>query len=155
MPVYNVAMSLIDNPRAKFDYELLERYEAGLELTGFEVKALKAGKGKLQGARVLIRGGEAYLVGAAIEPYQAANLPPGYEPGRPLKLLLTKQEIGLLAGSEATNGLTIVPIAVYNKGGRLKLEIALAKGKKKGDKRQSIKKRESDREISRTLKRGR
>jgi SsrA-binding protein len=148
-------MSLVDNPRAKFDYELLDRYEAGLELSGFEVKALKLGRGKLQGARVLIRGGEAYLVGATIEPYQAANLPPGYEPGRAVRVLLTKKEIGVLAGSEAANGLTIVPLAVYNKDGRLKLELALARGKKKGDKRQSIKQRETDRDISRTLKRGR
>lgn len=148
-------MSLVDNPRAKFDYELLDRYESGLELVGWEVKALKLGKARLQGSRVLVRGGEAYLLGAQIEPYQANNLPPGYELARPIKLLLTKKELGVLSGAESANGLTIVPIAVYNKHGRLKLEIALGRGKKKGDKRQTIKRRETDRDISRTLKRGR
>ena len=144
--------NLLDNPKAGFDYELLEQLEAGLELTGFEVKAVRLGRGKLVGARVLIRGGEAYLIGAEIAPYQAGNLPPGYEAGRAIRLLLTQKELYQLAGVENQNGLTIIPLSVYNKGGKLKLKIALARGKKKQDKRQSIKKRESEREIARTLK---
>ena len=144
--------NLLDNPKAGFDYELLEQLEAGLELTGFEVKAVRLGRGKLVGARVLIRGGEAYLIGAEIAPYQAGNLPPGYEPGRAIKLLLTQKELYQLADVENQNGLTIIPLSVYNKGGKLKLKIALARGKKKQDKRQNIKKRETEREIARTLK---
>lgn len=140
------------NKRASFDYELLERYEAGLELRGFEVKAIKAGKMNLTGARVLIRGGEAYLVGADIQPYQPNNLPAEAVPGRTLKLLLAKSEISTLAGAESAKGLTIIPISVYNKGRKIKVEIALVKGKKKTDKRESIKKRETDREIRREYK---
>ena len=144
--------NLLDNPKAGFDYELLEQLEAGLELTGFEVKAVRLGRGKLVGARVLIRGGEAYLIGAEIAPYQAGNLPPDYEAGRAIKLLLTQKELYQLADVENQNGLTIIPLSVYNKGGKLKLKIALARGKKKQDKRQNIKKRETEREIARTLK---
>ena len=87
--------NLVENPRAGYDYELLEKLEAGLELSGFEVKALKLGRGKLEGARVLIHGGEAFLVGAEIGPYQAANLPPDYEKGRALKLLLDRKSTRL------------------------------------------------------------
>lgn len=150
---------LIDNPRARFDYELLEKLEAGLKLHGFEVKALKLGRGKLLGGRVLVRNGdlpagrqEAFLIGAEIGPYQRANLPPGYDPARPVKLLLTKKEISHLAGTASEKGLTIVPLSVYSKGGKLKLGLALARGKKKFDKREKIKKRQTEREISRTLK---
>ncbi len=144
--------NLVDNPRARYDYDLLEILTAGLELSGFEVKALKLGRGKLAGARVLVRGGEAYLVGAAIEPYQAANLPPGYEKGRAVRLLLTKREIASLASREGERGLTIIPLSVYNKGGKLKLDLALARGKKQFDKRENIKKRETERDLRRTLK---
>lgn len=144
--------NLLDNVKARFDYELLEQLEAGLKLTGFEVKALKLGRGKLLGARVLVRGGEAYLVGAEIAPYQAHNLPPGYETGRAIKLLLTKKELNRLADTENQKGLTIIPLSIYAKGGRLKLRIALARGKKKFDKRQKIKERETKRDLARTLK---
>ncbi|MCC6290516.1 SsrA-binding protein SmpB [Candidatus Nomurabacteria bacterium] len=144
--------NLVNNPKAHYDYELLEKLEAGLELSGFEVKALKLGRGKLEGGRVLVRGGEAFLVGAEISPYQAANLPPDYEKGRALKLLLTKKEISDLAARIGERGLTIIPLSVYNKGGRLKLGLALARGKKKYDKREKIKKRENKRDLDRTLK---
>lgn len=146
--------TLVHNSRASFDYELLEQWEAGLELTGFEVKALKLGRAKLLGARVLVRGGEAYLIGAEIAPYQAGNLPPGYQPGRAIRLLLTKKELASLTGVENSNGLTVIPLSVYNKNGKLKLNLALARGKKKFDKRQKIKERETKREVARTLKRG-
>lgn len=144
--------NLVDNSRARYDYELLEILTSGLELSGFEVKALKLGRGKLAGARVLIRGGEAYLVGAEISPYQAGNLPPSYEKGRAIRLLLTKKEIARLGSREGERGLTIIPLSVYNKGGRLKLDLALARGKKKRDKREIVKKRETERDLQRTLK---
>ena len=145
-------MSLVENKKVRFDYEILERFEAGLELVGHEVKSLRAGKADLAGSRVLIRGGEAYLVGATIHPYQAKNLPDKFEEGRNLRLLLTNKELVQLAEIESKKGLTIVPLSIYNKGKRLKLDLAIARGKKKFDKRQIIKKREADREIRRTLK---
>lgn len=152
-PCYNARMpSLLDNRKALFSYEPLETLEAGLELLGYEVKALRAGKGSLAGSYVTIRGGEAFLVGATISPYQAGNVPKEYEPTRNRRLLLAKKELSRLAGATERDGLTIVPISVYNKGSLIKIELALAKGKKKHDKRQSIKKRETDREIDRTLK---
>lgn len=140
------------NKRASFDYELLDQYEAGLALRGFETKAIKAGKMNLTGARVLVRGGEAFLVGADIQPYQPNNLPADLTPGRTIKLLLAKSEISTLAGAEGAKGLTIIPISVYNKGGRLKLGLAVARGKKKFDKREAIKSRDVKRQIDRTLK---
>ena len=143
---------LARHAKARFDYELLTRYEAGLSLRGYEVKALRAGKLALPGSRVIIRGGEAYLVGATRQPYQAANLPADFDPARSIKLLLTKKELGELAGVERQKGLTIIPISVYNKGRRLKLELAVARGKKKYDKREVIKTRETKRQIDRTLK---
>lgn len=140
------------NKRAPFDYELLDKHEAGLELRGFEVKAIKAGKLNLTGSRVIIRGGEAYLVGADIQPYQPNNLPPDITVGRTVRLLLAKREINALTGVEGQKGLTIIPLSVYNKGGRLKLELSVARGKKKFDKREAIKKRDTKRQIDRTLK---
>jgi SsrA-binding protein len=140
------------NKKASFDYELLEKFEAGLELRGYEVKAIKAGKMNLVGTRVLVRGGEAYLVGTDIQPYQPGNLPPDYAPGRTLRLLLGAQEISRLAGSEKQQGLTIIPVSVYSKGRHLKLELAVARGKKKFDKREALKKRDVKRQIDRTLK---
>jgi len=146
-------MGLAENHKARFNYELLETYEAGLELLGFEVKSLKVGRGELAGARVLIRGGEAFLVGATIPPYQAGNTPEGYDPARTRRLLLNKSQMAQLAKAEETKGLTIVPLKVYNKGTKLKLSLAVARGKKKYDKRETIKKRDTERELGRTLKR--
>ena len=94
-------MSLVENKKVRFDYEILERFEAGLELLGHEVKSLRAGKADLAGSRVLIRGGEAYLVGATIHPYQAKNIPEGHEEGRNLRLLLTNKELAQLAEIES------------------------------------------------------
>lgn len=144
--------TLIEHGRAKFDYEILETYEAGLELLGHEVKSLRKHSGSLLGARVMIRGGEAFLVGATIPPYQAGNTPKEYEPDRTRRLLLSRKELRELAGKGETKGLTIVPLSVYNKGKVLKLSLAVARGKKQFDKRETIKKRETDRSIERTLK---
>lgn len=150
---YSVAMALIENERARFDYQILETLEAGVELHGFEVKSLRAKQGSLKGARVVARGGEAYLVGATIPPYQAANAPRSYDPERPRRLLLWEKEIARIASAEGQQGLTIVPLAVYNKGRNLKLGLAIVRGKKKEDKRQSIRAREEKRAAERTLKR--
>lgn len=144
--------TLVKNQKAGFDYEFLEKFEAGLRLRGFEVKSLRLGRAEIRGARVIVRGNEAFLVGATIHPYQAGNLPKDYDPQRVIKLLLSKKELARLAGSSAQKGLTIIPISVYTKGGKLKLEFALARGKKKYDKRQVLKKREAKRQIERTLK---
>jgi SsrA-binding protein len=144
---------LIQNKKAGRDYEFIEKYEAGIELHGFEVKALRAKKGRLEGAHITLRGGEAFLLNFQLTPYQAPNTPESYNPERPRRLLLTKKEISRLTGLERQKGLTIIPLTVYNKGSLIKLEIAVAKGKKKRDKRETIKKRDTEREIRRDLKR--
>lgn len=145
-------MSLIRNDKVGFDYTVLEEIEAGMELLGSEVKSLRAGRGSLKGARVVARGGEAYLVGATIPPWQVANAPKTYDPERSRRLLLSKKEIAHISSAEGQDGLTIVPISVYNKGRHLKLSIGIARGKKKADKRQDIKKRDDERRIRRSLK---
>lgn len=145
-------MMVIENKRVGFDYEILETIEAGLELLGYEVKSLRAGQGSLKGARVVARGGEAYLVGATIPAWQPANAPASYDPERTRRLLLSRKQIAHVASAEGQKGLTIVPLKVYNKGRKLKLAIAIARGKKKEDKRHSIRAREVKRGIERTLK---
>ncbi len=145
-------MALIENNRVGFDYTILEEIEAGLELHGYEVKSLRAGHGSLKGAHVVARGGEAYLVGASIPPWQIANAPKSYDVERTRRLLLTKKQIAHISSAEGQNGLTTVPISVYNKGRKLKLRIAVVRGKKKEDKRHSIRAREEKRRIERTLK---
>ena len=144
--------SLIQNKKAYFNYEILEKFSAGMELFGFEVKAIKDKRGSLDGAYAIVRGGEIFLVGANITPLQPKNVPEGYDPRRNRKLLLTKKEIKQLADAEDKKGLTIVATSVYNSGKKLKIEIAIAKGKKSFDKRAGIRKRELDREDRRTLK---
>src|SRR3989344_1104606 len=141
-----------ENRKVRFNYEILEKYESGIELLGTEVKSVRGGRMSLEGAFVIVRGGEAFLVNANIPPYQAKNAPKDYDPLRNRKLLLTKKEINELADSEKNKSLTIVPISVYNKNRKIKLEIALVKGKKKFDKRETLKKRDTEREIRRTLK---
>ncbi len=145
-------MALVENKKAYLNYEILEEFEAGLELLGGEVKSLRAGNGKLEGAHAIVRNGEAYLVGAHIPPYQPKNTPEGYDPERSRKLLLTKPEIAKLAEAEGQKGLTIVPLKVYNKRRNLKLSIGIARGRKKYDKRAVLKERDTKREIDRTLK---
>ena len=116
---------------------------------GSEVKSVRGGQMSLEGAFVIVRGGEVYLINTNIPPYQAKNSPKDYDQLRNRKLLLTKKEIAELAGNEKNKSLTIVPISVYNKGRKIKVEIALVKGKKKFDKRETLKKRDTDREIRR------
>ena len=143
---------LIQNKKVRFNFELLKTFEAGLELFGSEVKSLRNKKGNLEGSYVVVRGGEAYLVGATIPPYQPANTPKEYDSERTRRLLITKKEIIQLAEAESQKGLTIVPISVYNKGRKLKLQIAIARGKKKFDKREILKERASKKAIERQLK---
>ena len=144
--------SYAENRKIYFNYEILEKYEAGIELYGSEVKAVRSGKMSLEGAFVIVRGGECFLINANTPPYQPNNTPKEYDPLRNKKLLLTKKEIRVLSDSGNNKSLTIVPISVYNKGRKIKISIALAKGKKKFDKRETIKKRENERDVRRTLK---
>ena len=141
-----------ENRKARFNYEILDKYETGIELLGTEVKSVRTGKVSFEGAFVIVRGGECFLINANIQPYQVKNAPKDYDPLRNRKLLLTKKEIAELAASEKNKSLTIIPLSMYNKNRKIKVEIALAKGKKQQDKRQSIKKRETDREIRREHK---
>jgi len=136
-----------DNRKAHFDYEFLKEFVAGIELLGHEVKAVKAGKMNLTGSYVSIRGGEAFLLGAEIAPYQTKNTDPEYDPKRARKLLLSKEELQELAVAEGTKGLTIVVIKVYNNGRFLKANVAIARGKKQFDKREAIKKRDTERDL--------
>ncbi len=145
-------MSLIENRRAYHDYEIFEKFEAGLELKGFEVKALKNGRGSLIGSRVIIRGNEAYVVGMDIPPYQSANTPKDYDPQATRRLLLKKKEITYLSGRNHEAGLTLIPLGIYTKKGFLKLSLVVCKGLKKYDKRERIKEREAKRKIDREMK---
>jgi SsrA-binding protein len=145
-------MSLLENKKARFDFEILEDYEAGIELLGFEVKSLREKRGNLSGSHVTIRGGEAYLLNANIPPYQPKNSPKDYDPERMRRLLLSKKEIQELAEKEGQKGLTIVPLSVYNKGRLIKIKIGVARGKKKHDKRETLRKKQALREIKRDLK---
>ncbi len=142
----------IQNRKARFDFEILETLEAGLVLQGQEVKSIRSGKGKLEGAYVIVRGGEAFLVGASVSPYQVPNTPKSYEPERARKLLLSKKELAHLELQTETARLTAVPLRLYNTGRNIKLEFAIARGKKKYDKRETLKARDSKRDIERTLK---
>ena len=141
-----------ENQKAYFNYEILEKIEAGIALIGQEVKSIKMGRISLAGAYVVLRNNEAFLVGSKIPPYQPKNAPADYNSERPRKLLLKKSEIKYLIGKTKQKGLTLVPLKVYTKNGKIKLEFGIAKGKKKFDKREIIKKRDVEREIRRTLK---
>ena len=145
-------MSLIENRKVRMTYEIVDTYEAGIELLGYEVKAIRKGMGSLEGARVVVRGSEAFLTGATIAPYQPGNTPKSYVPERTRRLLLSKKELAELAGFEHQKGLTIVPISLYNKKRKLKVEIGVVRHKKKHDKRETLKKRDAKRDIDRTLK---
>ena len=143
---------IIENKKARLEYEAVETYEAGIELKGYEVKSLRAGNASLVGSRIVVRGGEAYLLGAHIPPYQEKNTPKDYDPDRSRRLLLTKKEIAELSSYENQKGLTIIPFMVYNSNGRLKLNLAVARHRKKHDKRAMLKDRDATRSIRRTLK---
>jgi len=145
-------MTLIEHKKARLNYELLEEFEAGIVLEGFEVKALRQKMGKLEGTHVIIRGGEAYVVGMHIPPYQPSNTPETYEPERTRKLLFNKKELVKLAAAESQKGLTIVPISIYTKNRKLKVRVAIVRGRKKYDKREVLKARDAKRDIDRSLK---
>lgn len=145
-------MTLIEYKKAFLKYAPLESFAAGLELTGSEVKALRSKLGSLDGSRVVVRGGEAYIVGMTIPPYQAANTPKSYDPERPRRLLLSKKEINILLTEEAKKGLTIIPLEVYTNGRLVKARIAIVRGKGKSDRREDLKKRDASRETARVLK---
>ncbi len=143
---------LAENRKAYFRYQILEKFEAGISLIGQEVKSIKSGRINLAGSYVVLKGEEVFLVGAKIPAYQPKNAPPDYNPERSRKLLLTKSEIKFLVGKAKEKGLTLIPLKVYTKRGKIKLEFGIAKGRKKADKREVIKKRETEREIRRALR---
>ncbi len=138
------------NKKARFDYEILETYEAGIVLTGPEVKSVKAGQVSIKEAFATVKGEEVFLTNAHISPYkQAANVE--QDPTRSRKLLLKKSEISSLIGKVKTQGLTLIPTQIYLKRGFVKVEVGLGKGKKLHDKREKIKKKDTQREITREL----
>ncbi len=145
-------MALVANKKAHLNYEILEKFEAGIELLGFEVKAIKANQGSLLAAHVLVRGGEAFLVGFDLPPYQSKNTPVDYDRVRARKLLLTKKELLHLQNEGSKKGITIIALSIFAKGKKLKLDLALARGKKKYDKRETLKKKDADREMRREIK---
>ena len=143
---------LSENKKAYFNHEILEQYEAGIVLLGHEVKSIRSGKASLKGAYVILKDEEVFLIGASIPPYQPKNTPSSYDPERTRKLLLNKEEIKTLIGKTKQKGFTLIPLKLYTKDANIKLAFGLAKGKQKQDKRQDIKKKESDRKIERELK---
>ncbi len=146
-------MTYIENKKARLRFSVLETFQAGIELSGSEVKAIRSKLGSIEGARVLVRGGEAYIVGMTVPPYQAANTAAAYDPEHTRRLLLSKKEIAQLAESEAKKGLTTVPLEVYNAGRYIKVRVAIVRGKRKEDRREELKKKDAERESARVLKR--
>jgi len=144
-----------DNKKVLFDYEILEKFEAGIVLIGQEVKSIRLGRLILRGSYIILkqseRNTEVFLIGANIPPYQPKNTPANYDPQRSRKLLLTKKEISYLIGKSTQKGLTMMPLKVYTKKDKIKIDFAIVRGKKKFDKRNTIKKRETEREIRRTI----
>lgn len=139
------------NKKANFNYDIMEKFQAGLVLIGQEVKSIRLGRITLEASYVVLKGNEPYLIGAKIPAYQPKNAPVDYNPEQSRKLLLSRSEINYLIGKIAQKGLTLVPLKVYTNGAKIKLEFGLAKGKKKFDKREDIKKREAGREIARAM----
>jgi SsrA-binding protein len=142
----------ISNKKAGFNFEILEKIEGGIELTGFETKSIRSGKAKLDGSYIISNNNELFLKNIEISPYQPNNIPKDFQSIRLIKILITRKEISRLTQKTDKEGLTLIPLAIYPKGKKLKIEFALAKGKKKSDKRQTIKKREDEIEIHRALK---
>lgn len=147
-------MTLLVYKKAGLKYSVVESLTAGLELTGAEVKALRSKLGSMDGSRVIVRGGEAFIVGLTIPPYQQGNAPESYDPERPRRLLLKKAEIAYLADEESKKGLTIVPFELYNAGRYVKARINIVRGKGKSDKREDLKRKDAKREMDRALKVG-
>ena len=140
-----------ENKKAGFDYEVVERFEAGVVLFGQEVKSIKTGHINLSGAYVSVASGEPFLIGLKVPPYQPNNAGADFNQERERKLLLNKKEIDYLIGKTKVKGFSLIPLKIYEKSGRIKLEFGLAKGKKKYDKKEKIKKRDVDREVNREL----
>lgn len=145
-------MTLVEYKKALLKFAPVESFAAGLELSGQEVKALRSKLGSLDGARVVVRGGEAYIVGMTIPAYQPANADKGYDPEKTRRLLLTKKEIAYLYAAESKKGLTIIPLEVYTSKRLIKARIAIVRGKGKEDRREDLKKRDAMLEAGRVLK---
>lgn len=145
-------MSIVTNKKATLNYEILDNYEGGLELQGFEVKAIRLGRIKFDGSYIIIQNDEVFLKNAEVSPYQPNNIPKDFEPNRLIKILISKKEILKLKHKTEKEGLTLIPLSIFNKNKKLKIDFALAKGKKKHDKRQDIKRREDNIEILRVIK---
>ena len=141
-----------DNRQARYLYEILETYEAGIQLTGTEVKSIREGKVNLRDGYALIRNGEAWLLNVHISPYRSSSEYFNHEPRRTRKLLLHRQEIRKLIGKVEQQGLTLVPLKMYLKRGLVKVSIAIGRGKKLHDKREDLKRRQDQREIQRAMK---
>ena len=147
--------TLAENKKAYFDYEILEKFEAGIVLLGQEVKSIRNKHMSLKASYVVIdKNEEIFLIGAKVPPYQPKNAPEDYDPEKPRKLLLKKKEITYLIGKSKQRGLTLVPLKVYTSRGKIKIDFAVARGKKKFDKRRTTKDREFKREKDRLLKGG-
>ncbi len=144
--------NLIKNRKASYNYHIFDKIEAGISLTGQEAKALRSGKGSLSGAFISLKNNQAYLLNLTISPYQPNNISKDYNPQRERKLLLKKSEIKNLIGKVKEKGVTLIPLSIYTRKNFIKVEVGVVKGKKKYDKRESIKKREIDRDIRRRLK---
>ena len=147
-------MRIADNRRARHDYEILERIEAGIALKGTEVKSVRAGKVQLKDSYVEVKDGDAYLVGAHISPYSHGNIT-NHKPDRSRRLLLKRREIDRIFGKTTMQGLTCVPLSVYLAGNLVKIEIAIARGKKLYDKRQTEKRKVMEAEARDALSQGR
>jgi SsrA-binding protein len=145
--------TLVTNKRARFDYDILATLEAGLVLQGQEVKSVKAGSVSLKGAFVTMRNNEAWLTNAHISKYPQAGPLPDYDPTRNRKILLNRRELKSLIGKRKEAGLTLLPLSLYTKRNRIKVSIGIGRGKKKYEKRETIKKRDIDREIRQRMKR--
>lgn len=146
-------MNLAINKKAGFDYEILEKLEAGIVLKGHEVKSIRSGNAKLVGAYVLLRGDKLWLIGSHVGRWKPAGSLIAYDPERARALLLRKKEIKYLQGKFAEKRLTFIPLRMYTKSGKIKLEFAIARHKKKYEKRDQIKRRDIDRTIRSALRR--
>ena len=151
MPRQRGTKAIATNRRARFDYEILETYEAGLLLVGSEVKSLREGKAALSDSYAIVKDGEAWLVNAHISPYSYAR-DGGHEPVRSRKLLMHKVEIIRLGSTLAEKGLTLIPLRMYFKDGKAKVELGLAKGKRHYDKRETLRRKQADREMERAMR---
>lgn len=144
--------TLSENKKAYFNYEILEKFEAGIVLIGQEVKSIRLGRINLAGSYVVLKDEEIYLIGCNIPAYQPKNAAPDYNPERSRKLLLRKSEIQYLIGKSKQKGLTLVPLKVYTQKGKIKLGFAIARGKKKQDKRELMKKKDAKRKIDKAIR---